>query len=279
MSRTIPYDRSRRALYTPCADAIALDESATRSEALLCAELSRLVYCPFERDPATQQAVEDQLAGVGFRECIFFKETSAQAFLAINATKNLGVLAFRGTQANEWQDILTDLKALLWPWAGAGWVHRGFAKKLAGVWPDILVALNENPGVRMLYTGHSLGAALATLSAALRPPAALYTFGSPRVGNATFGASIAGVTHERFVDCADGVCQVPSLWWFYRHVGTRKYIDQNGALQDTISDADIASDQRSAAISYPREIGPNVLLRSAADHAPVNYIYALRANQ
>ena len=38
--------------------------------------------------------------------------------------------------------------------------------------------------VLMLYTGHSMGDALAILAASLRRPRAVYTFGAPRMGDA-----------------------------------------------------------------------------------------------
>lgn len=282
MSRTIPYDPTRRALYTPCADAISLGPSATRSEALLCAELSRLIYCPFEKHESTQQELIDQLAGIGFRHPPkFFDTNGLQACFAVDPDKQIGILVYRGTQPNDWQDIIADLKAAHAPWAGSGCVHIGFANMLKGAWADIQAALNTSSATRMLYTGHSLGAALATLSAALHRPDALYTFGSPRVGDAEFVASITDVMHERFVDCCDGVTTVPPASWSYQHVGEMKYIDQNGVLRPTISQAEIEADQQQAekqfALQYAIHQPANVLLRSAADHAPINYIHALRA--
>ena len=279
MSRTIPYDRSRRALYTPCADAISLDASALGSEALLCAEMARLVYCPFHdaNDGALiKEAITAQLASIGFAQPKFIYGAALQAFITVNPERQLGVLAYRGTQPDELRDIWTDLQVWPWRWAGSGWVHYGFARNLKQKWGEIESYLAKQSGIRWLYTGHSLGAALATLSAGLRPPDALYTFGSPRVGNATFAASLANVRHERYVDCSDKVCQVPSAG-FYRHVGTQKYFDRDGILRPNISDGDIAEDQRIAKENYPRALDENVVFRNFADHAPVNYIYALRA--
>ena len=281
MSRAIPYDPTRRALYTPCADVISMDVSATRNEALLCAEVSRAIYTEFEQDAATKQSLLNQLAGIGFRDCTLFNENGLQACLTVDPVKQIGILVYRGTQPNDWKDIITDLKVAHAPWAGSGCVHIGFAKMLQGKWADIRSALDAYPSIRMLYTGHSLGAALATLSAALRQPHALYTFGSPRVGDAEFAESIARVVHERYVDCCDGVCTVPPASWSYEHVGTMKYIDQNGVVRAAISSAEIEADQHAAAqqflLEYAIHQPRNVLLRSAADHAPINYIYALRA--
>ena len=52
-------------------------------------------------------------------------------------------------------------------------------------------------------------------------------------------------------------------------------------LRVGISDGEIRLDQRSAKFAYPFQYGwhqpANAFLRSFADHAPVNYIHALRA--
>ena len=280
MSRTIPYDATRRALYTPCADAISLSGLATANEALLCAELARFVYCRFETDNTIAQAMRDELSGVGFSEVDFFNGSGMQALLAFDPNKQLAVLSFRGTQPDEVKDLLTNVKAVPSPWASAGCVHKGFADMLASGWDAIQAALSQRGSARLLYTGHSLGAALATLSAALQQPGAMVTFGSPRVGDGAFADSLAGVSHDRYVDCADLVCRIPPEQWSYEHVGTRRYIDRAGALQNGFSDADIRADQSSATLAYPLQYGwrqpANVFLRNFADHAPVNYIHALR---
>ena len=281
MRRSIAYDPTRRALYKPCADAVSLHANATLSEALLCAELSRLAYCAFDKDAATRHEVASQLTAIGFSGCEFFDANGLQAFFTVDPVKRLGVLAYRGTQVDELKDTLTDANAFLRPWLGVGRVHKGFGDMLAGKWRDILAVIESHQNIRMLYTGHSLGAALATLSAALHRPAALYTFGSPRVGDAAFAASMAGVSHERYVDCSDIVCRIPLARWSYEHVGVLKYFDQAGLLRAGLSDAQMRSDQRSAQFAYALQYAwrqpANAVLRSFADHAPINYIHALRA--
>ena len=69
------------------------------------------------------------------------------------------------------------------------------------------------------------GAALSTLAAAramiegrLPRPAALYTFGSPRVGDATFTTTLRAVYHCRVVNDNDIVATVPPPL-FFRHDG------------------------------------------------------------
>ena len=77
----------------------------------------------------------------------------------------------------------------------------------------------------MVFVGHSLGGALATLAAAgtkaVFPQLAVQcnTFGSPRVGNAAFAAYFDAVvdTSVRCVNGSDKVAKNPSLG--YAHVG------------------------------------------------------------
>ena len=277
MSRTIPYDHSFQALIKPCADAISFNANDVAHDAALCMEMSRLVYCAFENDPAMGAAVTDQLAAIGFAAPHLFNAHGLQAFISVNSTQQRGVLVFRGTQSDEQADWVTDIQADLKSWAGPGLVHHGFAKNLALVWRDIEAVLLQHQDKQFLYTGHSLGAALATLAAALRPPTKLFTFGSPRVGNAEFADAMATVVHDRYVNCCDGVCKVPPKIASYHHIGVKKYFDRNGNLRSDLSRFDLIDDQAKAEAAYLLEIDVKVPLRHLADHAPINYIYALRA--
>ncbi|VDO78638.1 unnamed protein product [Heligmosomoides polygyrus] len=77
-----------------------------------------------------------------------------------------------------------------------GTVNRYFMNGHLVLWPEVEKTLN-NPkyaGYKLIFTGHSLGGALAALAAArtvkqgLRPgdQVTMYTFGEPRVGDITF---------------------------------------------------------------------------------------------
>lgn len=76
------------------------------------------------------------------------------------------------------------------------------------MYPWIQEWVTSRPG-RLLLTGHSLGAALATLAATLELSAELITIGSPRVGNDEFVQLRATRAVKRFVNCADIVTRVP----------------------------------------------------------------------
>jgi predicted lipase len=143
------------------------------------------------------------------------------------------------------------------------------------VWPTVQTAIPARG--RVMMTGHSLGAAIATLAATRRPPAQLFTFGSPRVGDREFAtsAAVVNVPHARYVDCADLVARVPPEALGYVHTGTRHYIDRHGKERLTITDAEIQADRVAAEIEYLREFAFKtgvVPARSLADHAPINYL-------
>jgi hypothetical protein len=139
------------------------------------------------------------------------------------------------------------------------------------------------PGYRLLFTGHSLGAAMATLASSLQPADSLYTFGCPRVGDPAFVNSLRGLDNHRYVDCCDLVARVPPEGMLgYTHLpGDVFYIDLNRevARRDP-GDAYIAADRTRAEeeylVDYAWRIG-DVPLRPLADHAPVNYVLPVTA--
>ncbi|MGO9006467.1 MAG: lipase family protein [Beijerinckiaceae bacterium] len=102
--------------------------------------------------------------------------------------------------------------------------------------PPIDVASNV-----MVVTGHSLGAALATLYAAENALIhkiriqALYTFGSPRMGDQEFVNVFNRLPLEshRVVNQQDIVPKVPGL--FYRHVNIEQQFDSTGKVRQSAS--------------------------------------------
>jgi pimeloyl-ACP methyl ester carboxylesterase len=174
-------------------------------------------------------------------------------------------------------DVASDLETLPAPWTAGGRVHAGFARALSHVLQQIEAWLQGHPG-RWLYTGHSLGAALATLAASLRKPAKLIVFGSPLVGDRDFSETLAGVAIDRYVDCCDLVCRIPPEELGFRHVAFPSYIDRVGNVRTGVSAAEVIGDQIEARAeywaTYAWKVG-NIKNRDLADHAPLNYVSAL----
>jgi hypothetical protein len=102
-----------------------------------------------------------------------------------------------------------------------GGLHAGFLGAFQNVWLDnsrgsglatILAELGKAQERTVWFTGHSLGGALATLAAFwYEGKSTLYTFGSPRVGNATFRAKFGNRSAFRITHATDIVPTVPHI--------------------------------------------------------------------
>lgn len=129
-----------------------------------------------------------------------------------------------------------------------GGVHDGFADIYDSLNKELIEKLNytlTRPGNfidRVIFTGHSLGAAVATLAYAVF----LYRFsqmafrtmgimfGSPRVGNPSFGRTFYGIglpeAFVRYEMLHDPVVETPPVQialWQFRHVGQSRALRVN----------------------------------------------------
>lgn len=150
------------------------------------------------------------------------------------------VIACRGTEPTELKDIAADLKArFVKSNQGIRWVHAGFRDSINNIWPRLSELAGKYGKKRTVWcTGHSLGAAMATLisyrlqrSEDLPSPQALFTYGSPKVGTKSYIKAIeeSGLLHFRFVNNADIVTRVPP--WPYKHFGGMYYMNHWGNLR------------------------------------------------
>jgi hypothetical protein len=256
--------------------------------------MCRLAYCHTSvSDFALDQGkLTTVLAGIEFTAPQCFetqglpKNQGVHCFLTRHPGRNFAVLAFRGTDKGDPSDLTDDLEFRLEHWQPGGRVHTGFATGLEQVKAQ-LDQVRPAIDCRLLITGHSLGAAIATLLASAwvaavpagpAPPLALYTFGSPRVGDAAFVATLANVPNSRYVDCSDGVTRVPLEVMGYQHVGDTQYIDRDGKISTNPGKDFIHADRFEAMeeyfLKYFAKAG-NVGARILADHAPINYVSAV----
>ena len=172
---------------------------------------------------------KSKFKALGYTIVEFFDVDGAQGYLLKGADSH--VLSFRGTQVTEKSDVLADLKAGKNLEASGGKVHVGFKDELNKLWPAITVSLANIDTVYV--TGHSLGAAMATIAASRiqTKVIALVTFGSPRAGNQEFINSLS-VTHYRLQNNCDDVTKVPFLLMGFAHHGTHKYMNFDGEFRD-----------------------------------------------
>ena len=292
----VPYSAAKVDLYQPAKNAVFFSNGRPVSEAALCVEMARLAYCQLEGSfPFDQARIRQILEPVGFAQCTFFEHPigtnggGSHGMLMLDEKTNLAVLAFRGTNNSDPTDIMNDLNAVPRPWPSGGNVSSGFADALMVLWNQegLEKAVQAIKGYDLLITGHSLGAAMATLAASLVTTKSLYTFGSPRVGDDSFVKKFDGVDNRRYVDCCDLVARVPPEGFLgYTHIpGQIHYIGSDRTLseRDPASPADdqfMNADQANAEIAYLQDyswrIG-DVAIRALADHAPVNYVWPVTA--
>jgi hypothetical protein len=195
----------------------------TRANAWWLAESSLLAYW----DPG--EAI-GRFAAAGLT-AQFLEGGDTQLYVA--AGDDAVIVAFRGTEADRLGDVFDDAGFVLAPWPH-GFVHAGFLEALDRVWTPLAALLEPLAASRAVwFTGHSLGAALATLAADRFPATAgLSTIGSPRVGDRLFGAAFEarfGARAARYVNDADIVTHVPPpLPLPYAHVGQLRQITPEG---------------------------------------------------
>jgi hypothetical protein len=227
-------------------------------------------------------------AGFAFK---FFSKQTTQCFVAHNA--EFVVVSLRGTEIDNFRGALTDwlrnFELLPVSDDSGGRVHEGFKRDIKAVWQQLREHLQPllESGARTLWiTGHSLGAALATLAAerAARDGRfavqGVYTYGSPRVGDDGF--KVAYATREldartfRFVNNVDVVPKLPPVD-LYKHVGQLKFIDRDGHLHlDTANEADaVEPDLLKRLSGRGRALLENLfgltIPAPFANHAPIYY--------
>jgi len=200
-----------------------LSSNFTWTTASYMAKLSK--YC-YESEVKFKDAIANKSWTIKY-----FNFGGTQAY-ALSGKDNY-ILAFRGTQPNEWEDIKADLdvkKVFSSSIDGQveGKVHRGFKYALNDVWKNIIehMEICEANKKQIFITGHSLGAALATLVAGRlnNPNVVLYTYGSPRVGSKKWN-SMQKFTHYRFRNNNDLVTRIPPAFMGFRHNGKFMYFD------------------------------------------------------
>ena len=199
-----------------------------QERSLLFAKLSSIAYMD---EKSAKKAVKE----LGFTTVEFYNRDGAQAYRFQNKTDM--VIACRGTQPTEFNDIAADLNAVPVRSETVSRVHKGFKTEVDDLWPMIVEDIRAIKKQTLWFCGHSLGAAMTTIMASrcfhddtLVDPEETYTYGSPRVGWPGYVNSL-GMTHHRWVNNNDVVTQVPLWAMGYRHHGTEHYLNAYGEVR------------------------------------------------
>ena len=241
------------------------------------AEISTLVY-------ADETYVRAQFTQAGLKHIRFLNRSSTQCFIAAN--NRYAIIAFRGSEI--WKrgesfnprrivaDLKTDIDIRLSEWVPGGRVHSGFKAALEDVWDELLQETErlQDQGIKIWITGHSLGAALATLAAdRLQTVQGLYTFGSPRVGDRTFESRFRPKAF-RIVNGNDIFASLPPAGSF-RHVGELRWITPKTGPDDGHGEWELAIQGPCGEASDASEggdLGSVLWVPSAIrDHVPLFY--------
>ena len=264
------------------------------SNAWWLAEISRLVYHEnFHKDDAISFGCFE-FEKIGF---IDHKPTTTKAAIlkvsAIDNDKNKTpciVLAFRGS--DEVEDWHLNIHTYQIPFSKKGLVHAGFKTAYLSIKKELYQYLKDNT-YPLFITGHSLGAALATLATAElfknENFDSCYTFGSPRVGNSEFVHCIDTDRIFRIVNNLDVVTLLPLDFTIiqYQHLGQPHLFKQEEGYVEGLSDDEIYEFQKQNLQDLKNYAKENIFnnniknIRSnippfLADHAPINYTTSLQ---
>jgi len=268
-------------------------------------ELCRLVYTPDNKEgrkPWRKIIRFDFLDKSPFEEIHSFHKTGTHAAIYRchppgNPDDNYHILCFRGTSGfRQW---VLNLSAAPTLWASsdnhpvnllskkdrlAPCVHSGFKILFDRIWPLIEPIIADIPGP-FIYTGHSLGAALATMASLRKAPTQLYTFGSPRIGNAAFRDQFDHPPHFRICNHHDIVTLLPQTVdqlqpFDFHHSGQFIYLDKNGAAQHNPSPESLANEHWAPdqPLTYlKRTFNSPHPPECIQDHSPIQYTRKLAA--
>ena len=196
------------------------------SNALHFAELSNLAY-------QEEKEFKKAASAMGYKSVKYFNVDGAQAYGM--AKDDYIVLAFRGTEPTQFNDIKADLNALhVNNELGAGRVHKGFKKEVDDIW-DQIEDWTAKRNWKQAYTcGHSLGGAMSTIACSRLPEGTIcYNFGSPRVGTPGWVREFnKKFKLYRFVNNNDIVPRVPFAIMWYKHAGELHYINTYGNIRN-----------------------------------------------
>ncbi|OJJ44000.1 hypothetical protein ASPZODRAFT_18775 [Penicilliopsis zonata CBS 506.65] len=240
----------------------SLEKQAVSSEVLgrltLFAEYSAAAYCTSNLNssgtrvscaagncPAVESASTTTLDE--FDEVLSFGDVAG--FTAVDSTNKVIVVSFRGSRTlSTWlADLVFDQVNASSICVGCE-VHSGFWGSWQTVASDVTAqvesAVARYPGFSVVFTGHSFGAAVATLGAAVLRHSGhkieLYTYGCPRVGNKALATFITAQSpNYRVTHTNDVVPKVPPRLFGFSHPSPEYWIRSGDSAAVSASDISV----------------------------------------
>tara|TARA_B100000700_G_scaffold331687_1_gene467063 strand:+ start:4856 stop:6349 length:1494 start_codon:yes stop_codon:yes gene_type:complete len=187
---------------------------------LNCLYLSNLSY-------ENKETSLNKLESNHYENSKFLNFDSTQCIMTQKDNKTF--IVFRGTES--FKDWIVNLRASQKNLMGAK-AHRGFAGEIEKALPHIKEFLNNfhnSMDNELVYSGHSLGGALATVLSIYEKPDNLVTFGSPKVTEGVkYRDHFATFRYERYVNESDFVRLVPfsiGNIFEYKHLKKSKILE------------------------------------------------------
>jgi len=173
----------------------------------------------------------------------FFGGKTTECFIAWN--ERYIILSFRGTEIKSFSaanEILTDLNAIMVDYPGGGKIHKGFLSAIEEIWSGsdglesfVNNLIKKKPERSLWITGHSLGAALASIAfERFQNAVGLYLLGSPRIGNSSFADLFKGRAVYRIENAGDPIVRIPpgaNKKNTFLHIGSQVYITDYGNIE------------------------------------------------
>lgn len=255
------------------------------NNAWFLAEASFLAYCH-------PQFVRLAFHEIGLKNFKAFSGLNvARGFVADNG--KFAVVVFRGTEIKSFYlfpGVFADLSVAFTKTSPVK-VHSGFQTVLDEIWDGengmmnyLKKIIQKYPKIKIWFTGHSLGATMATIAASkVDFCSALYTYGSPRVGNKEFFHSIK-IPVYRIVNNHDPITMLPpkkinfiTSGEEYQHVGKLKFINKHHQLCNFFDEKITIRNTKNITFPAIFKIFKENINIDFRDHAPILYAIYLKA--
>eukprot|EP01116_Phalansterium_solitarium_P003896 TRINITY_DN14731_c1_g1_i1.p1 TRINITY_DN14731_c1_g1~~TRINITY_DN14731_c1_g1_i1.p1 ORF type:complete len:318 (-),score=91.12 TRINITY_DN14731_c1_g1_i1:369-1262(-) len=205
-----------------------------------------------------------------------FYDPSTDTFGYAGRTDTEVIFSFRGTEINSIDNWITDLtfaKTTVWNNVPGALVHEGFYDAYLAIFDQVHAAADyyalNYPALPFVFTGHSLGAALAELCAvdiatngSYVGPYTVWNVGAPRVGNDVFAQLYTQYVNTtwRTVNSDDIVPHLPFQSMGFQHVPYEVWYpqDMTATSSYTICDASGEDPNCSDSLAPDYEIPPHL---------------------